>query len=1038
MLKRLLLFLSFCFVSIGVAFGQNITVKGTVLDENNDPVMGATVRLKNDATKGAITDMDGRFTLQAKTGEIILVTYVGYKDQEVKAAPTLTVTLVPNDKLLDEVVVTALGLERQKRDLGYATTKINAEELTQAKSVDVASGLQGKVAGLNVAGLNSGVFSDVRITLRGIRSLTGNNNPMLLLDGVPVSLDFLSAINPNDVQNINILKGTSAASLYGPDARNGVIVVTTKSGSVGKPVITYGLSVQTNTVSFFPKFQEQFGSGGSTAYQFIPYENESWGPAYDGSERQLGKPDENGNVFKVPYSPTDERRKFFDTGLVIQNDLSFASKDFYLSAQDARITGIVPGDKNHRISLRTNAGKEFGAFKVGTSLNYIREDWDIFSSSGMKNYYSSKNVGMHDGIMDLVFATQAWVPLTQLKTDTQWGNYSNYYNEYSLNPYQAIETWREDGVRDRFIGNVDLKYSPFKWLDLSYRIALNYYNEHYYRKNPDVVPSAYAEENRGFRTVNQSVSDQTNGYYRLTSEPFANFHFDWDDYKLNAVLGSYYRETTTFGLGVAASPLVIPGLYNVSARTGEVTPRQRKTIARMLSFYGSIGFTYKDWLTLEVTGRNDKVSVLSPENNTFFYPGMNASVVLTDAIPALKSDYLNFFKLRVSWNKSGNSYLDPHALSRLYSQTMGFPYDGLVGYKASVSKVDPNLKPEFITSIETGFEATLFKNKATIDFTYYDQNNTNQVIDIAPSYASGSHWFTTNAAAFRNYGFEVGLKLNSIVDYNDFRVDLGANYGYNNSKINELYEGMTEISMPGYFIGRSVAVVGQPAFIYSVKDYKRDDAGHVIVDKNTGMPFTKETNVNMGRTMPLHILGLTASLEWKGIKLSTVFEYKGGYNTINLQGQTMAWDGQSRITAANSRERFVFPNSVYDKNQGVEGAAPEYVKNENVTINNNYGYFHEDFYRAVGTNFFFSANSWRWRELTLSYSLPQSLLAKTKVLQGVDLSFTARNLMLWLPRSNEWSDPDFSYSSDTNIAGTVLSSINPPTRTIGGSITLKF
>ena len=1041
MLKRLLLFLSFCFVSIGVALGQNITVKGTVLDENSEPVMGATVRLKSDATKGAITDLDGNFTLQAKSGETLIISYVGYKTQEVAAKATLTIRLVPDNEMLEEVVVTALGLERQKRDLGYATAKVNAKELTQAKSVDIASSLQGKVAGLNISGLNSGVFNDVRINLRGIRSLTGGNNPMLLLDGVPVDLSFLSSINPNDVKDINVLKGTSAAAIYGPDARNGVIVVTTKNGDqTTKPVVTVSSSVQASMISFFPKFQQEFGSGGASQQfpEFISYENESWGPEYDGQPRQLGKPDEEGNIMEYPYSPTNARQEFFNTGLTFQNDISFATKDFYISAQDASISGILPQDKNHRMTLRATASKEYKNFKATFNANYIKTNYDIFSSSAMYDAYSALNVGMHDGIMDLVFATQAWVPLNEFTLDNHWGDYNRYYNEYSLNPYQAIDTWRNMGNENQFLGNVELKYSPFEWMDINYRVALSYFASNGKSTGKAITPNAHGLS-RSFKAFNQSVSESIGLYSRVTSEPFITFHHTWDKWKINAILGSYYRSVLQNNVAVGASPLVIEGLYNISARTGEPGASHSMSQTKMLSFYGSLAMTYDDWATVEVTGRNDKVSVLAPEHSSFFYPGVNASLVLTDAIPGMKTDFMNFMKLRGSWNLTGNTYLGAYNLARSYSQEGGYPYDGQVGFYPSRSTVDPNIKPEFINSFEVGLETTVFNNKATLDLTYYNQKNSDQVIGISSSYASGVSSLTTNAASFVNYGLEASLKLNGIIQKGDFYLDLGANYSYNNSEILSLYEGMDELQMAGYFMAMSVAKVGYPAFVWSVSDYIRDDQGRVIVDKVTGMPTKDESkNVIKGRTLPLHIMGLNATLGWKGLRLSTVFEYKGGYNTFNYQFSTMGWDGQSRITAANHRERFVFPNSVYDKNQGIEGAKPEYVPNENITINTNYGYFHEDVYRSVGSNAFFSANSWRWRELTLSYEFPKSLLSKTNVISGLELAFTARNLMLWLPRSNEWADPDFSISSSTSYGGTVTSAINPPTRTIGGAITITF
>lgn len=280
------MFLTLFFIGIGIVTAQT-QVRGTVVDDSGEPVIGATIQVKG-ASLGTVTDIDGNFTLSAPANGTLVISYVGYQTQEVPVTANPRIVLVQDTELLEEVVVTALGIQRQKRSLGYSTVSIDAEELNQAKSLSVATGLQGKVAGLNIASLNSGVFEDVKINLRGIRSLTGSNNPMLLLDGVPVGLGLLNTLNPNDVENINVLKGTSAAAIYGPDARNGVIVVTTKAGSKdASPDITISNSTQFNTVSFFPKFQTSFGSGGYGEY--IGYENWSWGPEFDGSEVLLGE-----------------------------------------------------------------------------------------------------------------------------------------------------------------------------------------------------------------------------------------------------------------------------------------------------------------------------------------------------------------------------------------------------------------------------------------------------------------------------------------------------------------------------------------------------------------------------------------------------------------------------------------------------------------------------------------------------------------------------------------------------------------------------
>ena len=329
---RKLKFLLTCLlmVSFSLVSAQTKTASGTVTSaDNGEPVIGASVLIKG-SSQGTITNVNGKFSLNVPANATLVISSVGMLPQEVAPGTNLNIVLVTDTKTLDEVVVTALGIQRQKRDLGYSTTNINSEELTQAKSVSVATGLQGKVAGLNIASLNNGVFEDVKINLRGIRSLTGNNNPMLLLDGVPVGLGLLNSINPNDVESVNVLKGTSAAAIYGPDARNGVIVVTTKAGSkTDKPEITISNSTQFNNVSFFPKFQTEFGSGGYGSY--IPYENWSWGPAFDGTEVELGEKLTDGSVQKVIYSPIkNNRQNFFNTGVTMQNDVSYSAKNLLL------------------------------------------------------------------------------------------------------------------------------------------------------------------------------------------------------------------------------------------------------------------------------------------------------------------------------------------------------------------------------------------------------------------------------------------------------------------------------------------------------------------------------------------------------------------------------------------------------------------------------------------------------------------------------------------------------------------------------------
>ena len=1036
---RKLKFLLTCLlmVSFSLVSAQTRTASGTVTSaDNGEPVIGASVLIKG-SSQGTITNVDGKFSLSVPANATLVISSIGMISQEVAPGTNLEIVLVTDTKTLDEVVVTALGIQRQKRDLGYSTTNINSEELTQAKSVSVATGLQGKVAGLNIASLNNGVFEDVKINLRGIRSLTGNNNPMLLLDGVPVGLGLLNSINPNDVESVNVLKGTSAAAIYGPDARNGVIVVTTKAGSkTDKPEITISNSTQFNNVSFFPKFQTEFGSGGYGSY--IPYENWSWGPAFDGKEVELGEKLSDGSVQKVIYSPIkNNRQNFFNTGVTMQNDVSYSAKNFYMSIQDANIKGVVPDDVNRRTGIRMNATQTYKKFTAAFNTNYIQSNYNVFDNVAMGDYYSANNVGLNDGLMNLIFSTQANVPLTSYKDfkNNPFAQYNNYYNRYGINPYIAMDTWRRTGKDQNLVTSLDLKLAATDWLDLNYRAAMTYQSIVSQSNQKRLVVNPYGKA-RGIDAVPQAVSNGSYVGNRMSSEFFANFHKTFGDFKVNVLAGTYVRDIKSRNVGVNASNLIIEGLFNVSARPGELGGYSNESHTRMFSLYGNVNLNYKNWANLEFTGRNDKTSVLDPSNNSFFYPGVAASLVLTDAVPAVKSDIMNFLKLRASWNKTGNADINPYLLSATFSQGDGFPYNGLPGYSADDTSYDRYLKPEFIDSKEVGFEASFLKNRITLDATYYDQNNTNQIVSIRVPRSTGYTFAFVNAASFRNYGFETQLKVTPLVNLGEVNLNFNANYSYNSSEVLSIYQDLQELSIGGYVMAANQAVVGKPAFIFNASDYKRDNQGRVIVDRLTGYPIVDEVNKKFGRTMPMHIIGLNPSISWKGLTVSALFEYKGGHYAFNMIGNEMAWTGVSEITGINHRERFVIPNSVYE-DPNKKGT---YIENTNITVSDAQDFFTGDSYRTVASNFITSAATWRFREFSITYDIPNSLISKQSLIQGISVGVNGRNLALWLPKSNVYSDPDFKDldSFGGNIAGISNATVNPPVRTIGGTISVKF
>ena len=455
------------------AFAQNRTITGTVTDEKGDPLPGASVRIKGTRT-GVAADNTGQFRIQAKTGDILVVTGAGLESVEatVGTGSTVAITVTRNIIAGTEVVVTALGQTRQPKELGYAVSKVKATELTQAKSVNLQNGLTGKVSGLNVTTTNNGVFGDTRITLRGIRSLTGNNQPMLILDGVPISLGYLSSLNPNDITDVTILKSASATAVYGPDGANGALVVTTKKGSRTKPQVSVGHTVQVERVSYMPELQYQFGSGSSVdafGYgQYDPIENQQYGDAFDGSLRQIGR----NNVYDNSMYMTEyiglpkEKLNFWNTGITNQTDLSFSTGDFYLSAQNVLIQGIMPKDVNRRVSVHMSANKEYNRFKASYSLNYTKGNYDVTAGSSFGN-------GRDYTVYWNLINTPNQIPITRFKDwrNDYWASPTGYFNDYYFNPYFMIDNFRSVGRTEDIFGNFELNYKATNWLNITYRLG---------------------------------------------------------------------------------------------------------------------------------------------------------------------------------------------------------------------------------------------------------------------------------------------------------------------------------------------------------------------------------------------------------------------------------------------------------------------------------------------------------------------------------------------------------------------------------------
>ncbi|MCX6318547.1 MAG: SusC/RagA family TonB-linked outer membrane protein [Bacteroidetes bacterium] len=1027
-----------------MAFGQTRSITGTVTDEKGDALPGASVRIKGTKT-GVAADNNGQFRISAKTGDMIVISGAGLEPTEVAVGTGSVVSVQVKRIILQgtEVVITSLGQATQTKQLGFSTAKIKSAELSQAKPVNLQNGLTGKVSGLNVQTVNSGVFGDTRITLRGIRSLTGNNQPMLILDGVPIALTYISSINPNDITDVTILKSASATAIYGPDGANGAIVITTKRGSKSKPSISVGHTVQVERVSFMPKLQTQFGSGSSVdAYGYgvyDPIENQCYGDEFDGSLRQIGRDGPNGEQYFTEYRALPkEKLKFWNTGITNQTDVSFSTNEFYLSAQNVLIQGVMPKDQNRRISLHMAANKEYGKFKASYSINYTKGNYDV-------NAGSSFTGGLRNSVYWNLINTPMQIPVTRFKNwrDDFWANPNNYFNDYFSNPYFMIDNFRTKGRTEDIFGNIELNFKASNWLTFTYRLGATISSSNQKSTAGAFTYSDFAKAHKNIAAsgdIAAQVQDLGLNTSRINSEFFATIRKTVGDFKIESLLGQSFREDNSRQINVGSDNLAFPELFNIVGRKGDLTSNltgENTTKSRLGSFFGKVSFGYQGWAFAEVTGSYDINSRLYNAYNPngfddthFFYPGVNGSILLSEAITGLKnSKTISYLKLRGAISKTGNVNLAAQSLENTYNLGGGFPYGTLVGYTSSNTLRLPSYTPEFVINKEVGIELGFLKNRINIEATAYTQDNTDQIVQVQYSAATGFTSALLNAASFTNKGLEFDLRLTPLIKIRNVSIDFKANYTYQTNKVTKIIDGVDQLG-----IGNgNYVIVGRPAYTFQVTDYIRDAQGRVIVNPTTGYPTVDPTIKPFGHTQPNHLLGLNLSVNWKNLTFSAVADYRGGAQILaaNL-GNPMDFTGTSKRSGQNSRQPFIFPNSSY-----FDGS--KYVDNTSIyMVRGGYDFWSQAINTDANSNYLASGNFWKIREVSLSYNLPAKWLSFAKnAIKGASFTLSGRNLFIFVSKTNEWVDPEHSNTTG-NAQGVVSLDNTPTTRIFGASLNIQL
>jgi TonB-dependent SusC/RagA subfamily outer membrane receptor len=872
---------------------------------------------------------------------------------------------------------------------------------------------------------------------------------MLIVDGVPMALGYLSSINPNDIADVSVLKSSSGTAIYGPDGVNGAIVVTTKRGNATRPIVTVSHTTQLEKISYMPDFQDRFGAGYSPDAMgygtYEPIEQQSWGDEFDGSVRQVGQDGPNGERLMLPYSNIkNARRDFFNTGKTHQTDLSYSAGNFYISAQNVAIRGIMPGDRNDRRSVTLRADKETGKFRAGFTMRYTQQQYDITTNN--------------QAIWYTVTGAPGNIPVSRFSDwRNDWfsspdGYYTPYLDNIGKTPYFAKDNWRQTGGSDDLFGNGELNFAATNWLRFTYRVGFTWTSADATSTRGAFNYSAFHNTLRdhGSLNITAAVTDASSISKRLNSEIFATINKKFGKFGVKSTIGQSYREVTTSNLSVGSNNLGNATTYTVQLRKGEPAVGEGDTKYRLERYFGSVDLDYNNWafvggtVSLDFDSRFAKPGMVAQKDDIqIFYPGMHASVLLSEAIPAIKnSKVISYLKLRGAISETGNAgAIGIYAYENVFNPALFFPYGDVLGFTASLTSNDVNLKPENVLNREVGLEMSFLKNRINFEAAYYNQDNTEQVLNVQLSPATGITTARQNAGAFTNKGYEFDLRLTPLVKLGNVNIDFKVNYTKQESEVTRVVEGLDEIGIGNF----NYAIVGQPAFVFKLTDYIRDDQGRVIVDGVTGLPTQNPNLTQFGQTNPTDLLGLNLNVSWKNLTFSAVADYRsGGYIVVDQLGGFMDDNGISARSAANGRRAFVFPNSSYED----PGNPGKYIANTNL-YTHLYGrlFWNSDLVTAVTTNYLANGAFWKLREVAINYEIPVGKIfgsGFSNVLKRASFTLSGRNLLMWLPESNVWNmDPEFQGGNGNsaytgNATGRLTAYNFPPTRIFGATLSLGF
>lgn len=1025
------------------SFAQSKTVSGTVSDDTGG-LPGVSIIIKG-TTNGTETDFDGNYSITANVGDVLQYSFIGMESVEktVGASNTINVTMVAEAESLTEVVVTGFGRKVEKRSSTYAVQSVGGEDLTKAREANVANSLSGKIAGVQVTASSGSVGASSRIILRGASSITGNNQPLYVVDGVPIDNgnygnagssggrdmpNGVSDINPDDIETINVLKGPAAAALYGVRAANGVIEITTKKGKTSTNLgITFNSNVQFDNPLILPDFQNSYGQGPDPYYfEWIDGSNgdggvdESWGPPLD-----VGLEFVQWDSYKVGGAPLpwvshpDNIKNFYDTGVQLSNSISFSGGSenltYRLSLGKFDQKGMVPFTDYNRFTVGGTASQKISdKFTTSININYTKSGSGNLPYVGYDNenpvqqfIWSGRNVDFE--------ALRDWrnLPLSPVGTAAE-GTPLNWNTVFQNNPYWVLETNLRDFDKDRVVGNVSMNYQLDDNFTLSGKVGLDHWNSIATQRQ------AFGSNN----APNGSYSETIRSYSERNAELLLGYNTNIsEDLVLDLSVGGNQMKRDRKLNFLQAPQLQLPNFYNLSNIRSGVNYVETNTVSetRINSIYGFGKLAYKDYLFLEFTARNDWASVLPKANNSFFYPSVTASAVITDMLET-ESDVLSFLKLRGGWAEVGGfgplgayQLQTPFALGNIF---------GISGSNLPNVLNNPNIKPESTTGTEFGVDLRLFDSRLRINATYYDQTTSDAIVTGQIPAATGFTASRNNVGEVSNKGFEIQVG-STVIQKDDFKFDIDLNFAKNDNEVVSLGEGLETLVLGGQWGMTLEARVGQPYGSIVGSSFQRSPDGQII--HQDGLPLIDTSTKILGNIAPDWTGGANFSFDYKNFNLGVLVDAKIGGD---LHSMTTSWGRYAGVLeeTLTGRETGVVGNGVM-----VDPVTGAFVPNNVVRSAEDYN--KRAYQNGVVESAVFDASYVKLRQITFGYKLPSKFIEKT-MFKDINVSLVGRNLAI-LHKNIPHIDPETAFSDSNGEQGQEFGQL-PSARSIGFNISLKL